>query len=1209
MKNSSSQKSLSQLSDLSSFEQWLPQEPASFHVELPERRTFRKSRVQKRSYDFTVDPGTSRAATARSRGKQLVLRSEFDYSGDSVPDERSCHLEERSTFRVERARCFSSGRAFPALVSPRFLPSFQKASRALAREAVRTSPGAEGEITTAAAVPPPPQKVSKLMEPTVSQARKNRPRRSAKANKQAQLPFLPGGRGNSAGKGFGVCDRSPGLFDDDYDAAWQARQDERREAEARFIHGVSWVCPTKPVRALPPLARDEKIQTAEKPWRTPVIRQAPAHPATQPSSGRSAPGAAIVGGDVTAGVVHATLGRTSSENTSRGLDVAVLAQNEQVRAVMRAEFGACVDEQEADTVFRAALAVISEECPGSSGEVGGLATALRQALWHCGAAGALAPSAHHAAGELVAYRGAERRLLHSMLDEELYRPVGRGSNAPLQRISPGGGGPCRISEEPLPRASPAGGVSLRNSVLPPGHGSLVRGSSRNSTSLRRPSGGQAWQRGGIPLIHHQDTIHTLCGQMKVEQQKEAELVQTEQLGIGVFRKLADDGKVHQDDLPRALELLGYVRPDKVWISEVVSQITKYVALDADDFTLFIRGYEACQRKAYKEAFARTDLDGSGTVEAAELSELLRSLGIEPMRHVLDEVIFEVDTDSTGNLDFNEFDQVMGILRERDGFLKNEYEELQVLFDKFDRDKSGTMDVKEVETALVWLGMPLCESARERIIQEVDADASGQIDQAEWFVCMRQVRDTKIEVLRQVMKENDTDGNGTIQYHEICELLRSMGYVPDVQSVREAAADAGIAENDDDLDLSELWRLLKYYREREGLSRREVAEIDDAFKRADINGKGEVGIESIGSVIRSIGYTLSFEVQQSLIAKVDIDGSGKLDLYELRKMIRMIRERDFELFRMAFHEAAGREENKDTWGTDEKVTSRKSADDTYVGMEHAKVAAGLTITARQAQHGLLRVGCVDVDGAVAEVLPEDKVSANCLDFYGFVQAALRSRQQARIAFRENGGFSRSEVAKLRTKFDRYDADGSGQISGRETVTLMEHEFPLISNDARLRPQLTRLLAEADEDGSGSLDFGDFLRVMRHTKDIQDEMMVTKELKAVADTRFTPLEVLEFRELFLAAGAGRVELGFHEVKELLQCIVPMGAKNVEELRLKYNEIAARQMGVDGGEEELDFPEFLWLMRELLDINFAKMSDRATAMVEDRGRRGEKDAGGAG
>ena len=46
---------------------------------------------------------------------------------------------------------------------------------------------------------------------------------------------------------------------------------------------------------------------------------------------------------------------------------------------------------------------------------------------------------------------------------------------------------------------------------------------------------------------------------------------------------------------------------------------------------------------------------------------------------------------------------------------------------------------------------------------------------------------------------------------------------------------------------------------------------------------------VGKVLRWLGYPTPFEVQQHLITQVDMDESGKLDLPELRKMIRMYKD--------------------------------------------------------------------------------------------------------------------------------------------------------------------------------------------------------------------------------------------------------------------------------------------------------------------------------
>merc|ERR1719401_1119185 len=101
--------------------------------------------------------------------------------------------------------------------------------------------------------------------------------------------------------------------------------------------------------------------------------------------------------------------------------------------------------------------------------------------------------------------------------------------------------------------------------------------------------------------------------------------------------------------------------------------------------------------------------------------------------------------------------------------------------------------------------------------------------------MRTVREKKLQHLREAIVANDEDNDGNIQYEELETLIRQLGYVPDTDAVTESAADAGISEGDNDLDLSELWRFLKVYRDREGLNSAELSEVKEPFDRQTTSG--------------------------------------------------------------------------------------------------------------------------------------------------------------------------------------------------------------------------------------------------------------------------------------------------------------------------------------------------------------------------------------
>jgi len=658
----------------------------------------------------------------------------------------------------------------------------------------------------------------------------------------------------------------------------------------------------------------------------------------------------------------------------------------------------------------------------------------------------------------------------------------------------------------------------------------------------------------------------------------------------VFRRFQEDSTVHIDDLPKVLAALGFAQPQQDWIPHLLEPITSFRQLTFDKFVLFAEAYKLKQKLQHRYDFDAIDDDGSGTLDKDELVGLIHSWGMFPMPHVLEEILDEVDEDGSGHLDFEEFENVVFLLQTRQGFSKPEFNEITGIFRAFDRNKEGLMDTSDVGVALDWLGYAMTDEQMEAI--EVDIDGSGLIDELEWVTGMRKVREAKVTELQDIIEQNDTDGDGNIQFNELIPILCSMGYFPDDQAVREAAITAGIAEDDKDLDFRELWNLLKVYRDREGLTSQEVEEIEAGFVQAGAGAdlEGEVTAVQIGKIVRSIGYMLSFDVQQSLISKVDLNKSGALDQREFRKMIRLIKQQDIDIVCLAFQQAGGMQ-----FGNSMMPANQLPEDPS----QYRSLVPGdiTTISASSAKWALRRVNCVDCSGTVAEILVVDKVGVDQIDIYGFCAIAKRSREASRSAFRKNGGFCKEEVEEMEISFRRYDSDASGELTGLEIVKVLEQNFPTLANDPTRRPLIQQLLKEADQDGNGSLDFGDFLRLMRQVKDIQDQLMVAKEMKAIEDTQFSPSEVLEFRELMLAVRGVSMEIGFEEVQMLLGAIVPMGAKNIKELRVKYDDVAARQSGVEGSAELLDFPEFLWLMRELLDMNFANMAQRVEEMTPQK------------
>ncbi len=53
-----------------------------------------------------------------------------------------------------------------------------------------------------------------------------------------------------------------------------------------------------------------------------------------------------------------------------------------------------------------------------------------------------------------------------------------------------------------------------------------------------------------------------------------------------------------------------------------------------------------------------DLDGSGTISCNELKVAMRALGFEPKKEEIKKLIAEVDKEGKGEIDFNEFLELM-----------------------------------------------------------------------------------------------------------------------------------------------------------------------------------------------------------------------------------------------------------------------------------------------------------------------------------------------------------------------------------------------------------------------------------------------------------------------------------------------------------------------------------------------------------------------
>jgi len=132
----------------------------------------------------------------------------------------------------------------------------------------------------------------------------------------------------------------------------------------------------------------------------------------------------------------------------------------------------------------------------------------------------------------------------------------------------------------------------------------------------------------------------------------------------------------------------------------------------------------------KEAFALFDADHDGEITVHELGRVMRNHGLNPTNEELKDMIRNVDKNSNGAIDFNEFIEMM-VRKEA----KVE-EDVMHAFRVFDRDGDGYISVEELRLTMNNLGEPLTDQEVRSMIEEADLDGDGRINFQEFARLMQ-----------------------------------------------------------------------------------------------------------------------------------------------------------------------------------------------------------------------------------------------------------------------------------------------------------------------------------------------------------------------------------------------------------------------------------------------------------------------------------------
>ncbi|XP_033150909.1 troponin C, isoallergen Bla g 6.0201 isoform X1 [Drosophila busckii] len=146
-------------------------------------------------------------------------------------------------------------------------------------------------------------------------------------------------------------------------------------------------------------------------------------------------------------------------------------------------------------------------------------------------------------------------------------------------------------------------------------------------------------------------------------------------------------------------------------------------------------YDKDQLRILRNAFKAFDNEGTGSIDHADVSNILEILGQKLEPPAVKALIKEVDKGTTGKLNFGQFCKLAARFIEVEEDAGALQSELKEAFRVYDKEGKGYLTVATLRGILHELDDKISSQDLDSIIEEIDADGSGTVDFDEFMQVM------------------------------------------------------------------------------------------------------------------------------------------------------------------------------------------------------------------------------------------------------------------------------------------------------------------------------------------------------------------------------------------------------------------------------------------------------------------------------------------